>query len=125
MADYQSLIGREWIYGKFDCWSIIMDYYSKKGIKLPDHERPKDLITLDKSMYLERMPQMGFIKIDFDSRKSDDILVMKLGTKTPMHGAIYLLGDRILHQKYESISCIENYNAYYRRNTKAVFRYGK
>ena len=124
MADYKSLIGRQWLYGKFDCYTIVRDYYKLLGIIMPDYDRPKDLIT-SKSIFLDQAKNCNFKQIDFEDRTQNDVLIMKLGTKNPMHAAIFLGNNRILHQKYESLSCIENYNAYYRRSTKAVFRYGK
>ena len=91
---------------------------------MPDYDRPKDLVT-SKSIFLEQAQSCNFKQINFEDRTQNDVLIMKLGTKNPMHAAIFLGNNRILHQKYESLSCIENYNAYYRRSTKAVFRYGK
>ena len=91
---------------------------------MPDYERPKDLIT-SKSIFLDQAKNCNFKQIDFEERSKDDVLIMKLGTKNPMHAAIFLGDNTILHQKYESLSCTENYSVYYRRNTKAVFRYAK
>ena len=124
MADYKSLVGRQWLYGKFDCYTIVRDYYKLLGIIMPDYERPKDLITSD-SIFLDQAKKCNFKQIDFEDRSKDDVLIMKLGTKNPMHAAIFLGDNTILHQKYESLSCTENYSVYYRRSTKAVFRYGK
>ena len=124
MADYKSLVGRQWLYGKFDCYTIVRDYYKLLGIIMPDYERPKDLIT-SKSIFLDQAKKCNFVQIDFKERSKDDVLIMKLGTKNPMHAAIFLGDNTILHQKYESLSCTENYSVYYRRSTKAVFRYGK
>ena len=124
MADYKSLVGRQWLYGKFDCYTIVRDYYKLLGIIMPDYERPKDLITSD-SIFLDQAKNCNFKQIDFEERSKDDVLIMKLGTKNPMHAAIFLGDNTILHQKYESLSCTENYSVYYRRSTKAVFRYGK
>ena len=124
MADYKSLVGRQWLYGKFDCYTIVRDYYKLLGIIMPDYERPKDLITSD-SIFLDQAKNCNFKQIDFEERSKDDVLIMKLGTKNPMHAAIFLGDNTILHQKYESLSCTENYSVYYRRSTKAVFRYEK
>ena len=42
MVDYKSLIGRQWNYGVFDCYSIVRDYYALLGIQLPNYQRPDD-----------------------------------------------------------------------------------
>ena len=98
MANYKSLVGRQWLYGKFDCYTIVRDYYKLLGIVMPDYERPKDLIT-SKSIFLDQAKNCNFEQIDFEKRNKSDVLIMKLGTKNPMHAAIFLGDDRILHQK--------------------------
>ena len=124
MANYKSLIGRQWQYGKFDCYTIIKDYYELLGVIMPDLKRPEDIDT-GESIFLKQAKICNFTEIDFEERAKNDVLIMKLGTKNPMHCAIFLGDNRILHQNTKSLSCIENYNAYYRRSTKAVLRYVK
>lgn len=121
MADYQSLIGRQWEYGVFDCYSIVKDYYKLLGIDLPNYKRPNDIDTCE-SIFLKNAPKF-FKKVEFCNRKENDLLIMKLWTKEPMHGAILLKNDVILHQKFESLSCCEYFSHYYRRRTVGCFRY--
>ena len=34
------LLGREWVWGVTDCWSLVVDWYKEeKGIKLKDYQR--------------------------------------------------------------------------------------
>ena len=122
MVNYKSLIGRQWKYGIFDCYSIVRDYYELLGINLPDYERPENLETC-KSIFLNDANKLNFREVDINERKPDDVLIMKIWTKEPMHGAILLEGDYILHQKFESLSCSEYYNHYYRKRTVGCFRY--
>ena len=63
------------------------------------------------------------MEVNLDKRKPNDLLVMKIWTKEPMHGAILLKNDMILHQKSESLSCSEYFNHYYKRRTVGCFRY--
>ena len=122
MVDYQSLIGRRWEYGEFDCYTLMRDFYRLLGIKLPQYVRPADLDTCN-SIFLDQMPKQGFGEVPFNRRLPNDVLLMRLGTRTPMHAAILLPNERILHQKQDSLSCVEILNAYYVRRTEAVFRY--
>jgi len=122
MVNYQSLIGRKWKYGSFDCFSLIRDYYELLGVNFPDYQRPEDLETCE-SIFLDQANALKFKQIDFNSRLPNDVLIMKLGTKTPMHAAILLENEQILHQKLDSLSCVELLSNYYRRSTEAVFRY--
>ena len=122
MVNYKSLIGRQWQYGKFDCYSIIRDYFALLQIDLPDYKRPESFETC-KSIFLNDANKLNFRKVDINERKPNDVLIMKIWTKEPMHGAILLEGDYILHQKFESLSCSEYYNHYYRKRTVGCFRY--
>jgi cell wall-associated NlpC family hydrolase len=122
MVNYQSLVGRKWEYGLFDCFSLIRDYYKLLGVDFPDYQRPDDLETCE-SIFLDQASVLKFKQIDFNLRLPNDVLIMKLGTKTPMHAAILLGNEQILHQKLDSLSCVELLSNYYRRSTKAVFRY--
>lgn len=121
MVNYKSLIGRKWNYGVFDCYSIVRDYYALLGIDLPNYQRPDDPDTCE-SIFLKYAPKF-FKEIDIDKRKPHDLLIMKIWTKEPMHGAILLKNDMILHQKFESLSCSEYFNHYYRKRTVGCFRY--
>jgi cell wall-associated NlpC family hydrolase len=122
MVNYQSLIGRVWEYKKFDCYTLMRDYFSLLGIDLPHYKRPDNLENCE-SIFLDQMPKQGFEQINLNERLPNDVLIMKIGTRTPMHAAILLPEERILHQRRDSLSCVEAFNAYYRKSTHSVFRY--
>ena len=122
VVNYRSLIGRQWEYGKADCFTLVRDYFKQQGIELPDFPRPDDLETCQ-SIFLEQAEAIGFKQVAFNSRESGDVLIMRLGTATPMHAAILLPDLRILHQKQDSLSAIEPFGRYYVSRVAAVFRY--
>ena len=122
MVNYQSLLGRQWKYGNQDCYGLIRDYFKLLGVQLPEYERPKSLETCE-SIFLDQAIKVGFKQISFINRAVNDVLIMKIGTQTAMHAAILLPNARILHQKQNSLSCIESFNSYYVRRTEAVFRH--
>jgi len=122
MVDCRSLTGKEWDYGKQDCYTLVRQYYERLGVKLPNFQRPDDLGTTD-SIFLKHAKSLGFQRVEFDDRQESDVLVMRLGTRAPMHAAIYLGGDRILHQRMNSISAVEPLRQYYWKRTVAVFRH--
>ena len=122
MVDCRSLTGKEWAYGKQDCYTLVQQYYECLGVKLRDFERPDDLDTTD-SIFLKHAKALGFEQVRFEDRQKSDVLIMRLGTRTPMHAAIYLENDRILHQRMNSISAIEPLRQYYWKRTVAVFRH--
>ena len=122
MVDYQALIGRQWEYGKFDCFTLIRDWFALQGIELPDFERPEDLQSCE-SIFLKQALAIGFEQVDYNARRPGDVLIMTLGTSTPMHAAILLPNERILHQRQDSLSAVEPLGRYYVSRVAAVFRY--
>lgn len=122
MVNYRALIGRQWEYGKFDCFTLVRDWFKLQGIELPDFERPVDLETCD-SIFLQQALAIGFKEIAYASRRPGDVLIMRLGTASPMHAAILLPDERILHQRQDSLSAVEPFRRYYVSRVAAVFRY--
>jgi len=122
MVNYQSLIGRQWNYGVNDCFTLIRDWFGLQGVELPDFARPDDLEGCD-SIFLEQAEAIGFKPVAMERRKPGDILIMRLDTRTPMHAAILLPDELILHQRQDSLSAIEPLRRYYVERIAAVFRY--
>lgn len=122
MVNHQSLVGRQWEYGVNDCFTLIRDWFGLQGVELPDFSRPENLEVCD-SIFLEQAGVIGFEQVPFDRRKPGDVLIMRLDTRTPMHAAILLPDELILHQRQDSLSAIEPLRRYYVERIAAVFRY--
>jgi cell wall-associated NlpC family hydrolase len=122
MVDYRTLIGKQWEYGHQDCYTLVRQYFELQGVELPDFDRPSDLEKTD-SIFLRYAKSLDFAEIDFNERRKGDVLLLRLGTRTPMHAAIYVGGDRILHQRMNSISAVEPLRRYYYERIEAVFRH--
>lgn len=98
------------------------DWFALWGVDLPDFERPVSLQRTD-SIFLRHAEALGFELVDFADRQDGDVLIMRLGTRNPMHAAIYLKDDQILHQRMNSVSTIEPLTRYYRDRVSAVYRH--
>ena len=122
MVNYQSLVGRQWEYGVNDCFTLIRDWFGLQGVELPDFSRPEDLEVCD-SIFLQQAEAIGFKQVLLERRKPGDVLIMRLDTRTPMHAAILLPDELILHQRQDSLSAIEPLRRYYVERIAAVFRY--
>ena len=122
MVDYQSLIGRQWEYGKADCFTLVRDWFKLQGIHLPDYERPESTYTCE-SIFLDQAERIGFKQVTMQTRLPGDVLIMRIGTRTPMHAAVLLPHERILHQQRDSLSAVVPLNRYYLARVAAVFRY--
>jgi cell wall-associated NlpC family hydrolase len=122
MVDYQPLIGLRWEYGVNDCFSLVRDWFRLQGVMLPEFARPESLEICD-SIFLQQAEAIGFREVAFDNRSPGDILIMRLHTRTPMHAAILLPNEQILHQRQDSLSAVEPLRRYYVERVAAVFRY--
>ena len=122
MVSYQSLIGRQWDYGQNDCFSLVREWFSLTGVIIPDFERPDDLERCE-SIFLAEAEACGFVQVELERRKPGDVLIMRLGTMTPMHAAIVLENEQILHQRQGSLSAVEPLRQYYVSRVAAVFRH--
>ena len=122
MVDYQSLIGRQWEYGKTDCFTLVRDWFKLQGVELPDYERPQSTQTCE-SIFLKEMPLQGFKPVTLQARQPGDVLIMQIATRTPMHAAVLLPNERILHQQRDSLSAVIPLSRYYLARVAAVFRY--
>jgi cell wall-associated NlpC family hydrolase len=122
MVDYQSLVGLRWEYGVNDCFTLVRQWFKLQGIELPEFARPENLEVCN-SIFLEQAEAIGFEQVEYGKRLPGDILIMRLHTRTPMHAAILLPDELILHQRQDSLSAIEPLRRYYVERIAAVFRY--
>lgn len=123
------LIGRKFLHGVFDCYSLVRSWrWQKFGIKIPDVPRnnewwkkkdgiePKDLIS-------ESMESAGCFAIDVSEAKENDILIMQIGSRVPNHCAVLESNNIILHHaggSPENLSRREPLNNWLRFVRRAV-----
>ena len=119
-----SLIGRTWIWGKHDCWSLITDYFlEKKQINLKFWPRPKNLKEFANNPYFEKvLTESGFKKVDNDIQINDILLMEGIYDKLN-HVALYIGDQTIFHHNIKQLSCREIYDLKYIQATKKVYRY--
>ncbi len=122
MVNCHALIGLPWDYGKQDCYTLIRQYFKLQGVELPDFPRPDELETTP-SIYLREAVALGFKQVPFAERRPGDVLIMRLGTQHPMHAAVLVDYEQILHQRQDSLSAVESLRQYHIDRVAAVFRY--
>ncbi len=113
-------IGREFIWGEQDCLSLVIDYYNnelKLNISGIFDNRDANIFTIAKNGWdftsnKDRYNKYGFIKVDENIYnlifKKNDLILIKSENNIPNHAAIYLGGNKILHQPRNHFSLIEN-----------------
>ena len=119
------LIGRQWVWGVTDCWSLVRDYYKEQhNIQLLDYERPttpQDF--LDNPLFEKYAERTGFRQLNKDEKlQKGDVLLMSILHPTLNHVAIFL-GDDILHHLADRLSTREPYNEWLLKCTGKRYRY--
>ena len=119
------LLGRQWVWGITDCWSLVKDWYKEtKNIELRDWERPTTLEDFNKDPMFERCAwRTGFRKLRPDEQLiNGDLLFMSIFGKGLNHVAVFLNGE-VLHHLTDRLSCREPYSAWLQKCTGAKYRY--
>ena len=101
------LIGRTWVWGVQDCWSLCRDWYQEeRGIILKDWERPTDPDEfIKKPMFEGCFEDTGFrdLKEDEDWVKGD-LLLMSISSTGLNHIGVYLGQQTLLHHLQNRLS---------------------
>ena len=119
------MLGREWVWGVTDCWSLVRDWYrEEKQIELKDYQRsmtPEEF--LKNPLFEEYATQTGFRELEpNEALQEGDVLLMSILHPTLNHVAIFL-GDMVLHHLADRLSCREPYSPWLLKCTGKRFRY--
>ena len=119
------LLGRPWVWGVTDCWSLVRDWYKQeKNIELIDYERPITPQEFNEKPLFEQYAELtGFTELKPDEKlKTGDVLLMSILNPSLNHVAIYL-GDNVLHHLTDRLSCKEPYSSWLLKCTGKRYRY--
>jgi proteasome lid subunit RPN8/RPN11 len=124
VADYE---GRPYVYGVYDCFSVILDYYrTELGIDLPDFAREDEWWERDDDVYVRHMKDYGMVEVPFKDLQVNDVILLTIRSKVANHAILYLGGDQGLHHLALGTSRIESINKYVDRQRPffhSVWRY--
>jgi cell wall-associated NlpC family hydrolase len=120
------LIGRPFVYGVLDCFTLIRDYYSEKlNIRLPDIAYAPDWSRRGQNLYTDHLPANGFVLVPAPLQEHD-LILMRLSAQVPDHCAIYTGDGLMLHHPPEHLSGLHPYicaQGYYAKNTVGFYRH--
>ena len=121
-----SLIGRKFIWGKYDCWSVVTDWYKEnKNIIIPDWQRPKTIKQFSENPEFEyALPKLKFKKCNSNNNlQIGDVLLFEGRKKLLNHVAVYIGDMMILNHSIRALSCREFYGLKYQKALRGVYRY--
>lgn len=118
------LVGRQFVHGVHDCYSLIRDYYAwELGVELPDFERAERWWAHGGDLYRTHFAVAGFEAVEVVDLEPHDVILMQVRANVPNHGAIYLGGGRILQHLMGKLSGRTIYGGWYQRCTTHVLRH--
>lgn len=133
--DRVNLVGRPYIWGLYDCLSIVLDYYKfDRNIDLGKFDRPVDWSKHKSPLYETGLAGKGFYKVD--KPKDGDVILMQLSGSFASHAAIYLESGKldgeefsyivpncILHHEAGRLSRRDPYGGYWIEKTVSIWRH--
>ena len=121
-----SLIGRTFVWGVHDCWSVVTDWYKEtKHINIPYWNRPKKIKDfLANPEFEDALPKLNFLKQENnDQIEVGDVLLFQSITKNLDHVAVYIGDNMILNHNIKKLSCREPFDLNYQKALQGVYRY--
>lgn len=118
------LYGRVFEHGVLDCYSFIKDYYAQVlSITLPEANRPDEWwLKEGYNLYIDNYKSAGFVVADGEI-KQNDVLLMRVSSPVPNHGAVYLGDGLIGHHQMGRLSSKDVYGGYAQKVTVMTLRH--
>ncbi|MDR7875714.1 C40 family peptidase [Yersinia mollaretii] len=119
------LLGRTFIHGVMDCYTLFRDAYHLCGIDLPDFERANGWWLRGENLYLKNMAANGFHPIEMQDIQPGDVFIRRAFPETdPCHAMIYLGDNTVLHHEtFGRLSRRDPLRPAYLRLTHSVWRH--
>jgi proteasome lid subunit RPN8/RPN11 len=125
------LLGRPWMYGGYDCYSAVRDWYSQQmGVQMGDYERLYEGEWSQRGFthFEENFAAEGFVQIPKTADlQRGDVLMMKIrNDHTCNHVAVLEdpASNKIFQHLVNRKSEVMSYSGYFRDNTCMVVRRG-
>lgn len=117
------LVGRSWLLGHADCWSLIRDYYRQEhGIALNDYSVEHEWWIDGKTrLYDDHWYEEGFREYQGPMRVGD-MIMMQVSAPVTNHAGVYLGDGMMLHHLFGQLSQRYPYSGYFQERTVRVVR---
>lgn len=119
------LIGREWVWGVTDCWTLTRDWYCQHGLDLPDWERPRTPEEFERAPLFDGFwKEAGFRQLaDEESLQFGDALLMNIQGTALNHVGVYLGDQLVLHHLRGRLSSRDMYGGWLQKCTGRRLRH--
>lgn len=117
------LIGRPFVHGVLDCYTLIQDWYVREwGIALPHFERQDNWWHKGDDLYMQHYADAGFNPIK-GGMKYGDVVLMQMRSPQVNHGAVYIGDSQIVQHIWGRLSSRDLYDGYFQEITRVVVRH--
>jgi proteasome lid subunit RPN8/RPN11 len=121
------LIGRPFVHGVHDCYSLARDYYRETlALDLPDVPREEEWWLHGGDLYRQHFEAAGFVMIGDGTCKdirAHDGLLMQVASPVPNHAGVITAEGLLLQHCYCRLSSRDVYGGYWRKVTTHVLRH--
>jgi proteasome lid subunit RPN8/RPN11 len=114
------LLGRNYEFGKYDCYSLVRDYYENLGIILPNIPFEDDWWLKGLNYFDELFDAFGFVEVE--EPQEHDGIILQVYCEVPNHCGIYLGEDIFMHHAVYRLSCRESLYSGWRQHVKRFVR---
>lgn len=127
MAPVRDLLGREFIYGKQDCYSLAREYYKRVwDLEIPDFDHCEyGWWKNGKDIFTEGFHLTGFYDIPMAELRVGDGILMQIDSPVPNHAAMLVEDNIILHHLAKRLSTRDIYGDYFRKVSVRFMRHDK
>lgn len=118
------LIGRQWVWGITDCWSLTRDWFMENGISLPDWERPLTYMEFERTPFFDDCwKEAGFFQIDKSEIQYGDAILMTIESSKINHVGVYVGDQMLLHHIRGRLSSRDCYGEWLQGTTARALRH--
>ena len=121
------LIGRQWVWGVSDCWTLVRDWYKETlDLDLPDWRRPATMLEFHQAPMFEAcFAEAGFVDLGLEKPEYGDAILMSLdGSPGLNHVGVYVGDQTVLHHLRGRLSSRDLLGEWLLKCTGRVLRYG-
>lgn len=123
----QPLVGRPYVFGTFDCWSLVVDYLKREHqIELSnDYPRIESFWRKSESNFFDNCFQNeGLVEVSGEPIDGDVFMFQTDASGHANHVAVYVGDGKILHHVTGRLSVIDVYGGYWKKHTIRHLRHG-